>query len=148
VFTTQSVTAGLEQIRAALEAAPAPELRFTLGPGGARSAYARVELDGLELRRQVSTDPAAPLDEVRKLPLVLVSPTDVRTIAFGRLRSKSFLTADRRIPATATRAEARRGRAARTWTSPCSCPPATGLPTAGRWRSSDTASAMTGIWSR
>ncbi len=106
VFTTQSVTAGLEQIRAVIEAAPAPELRFTLGPGGARSAYARVELDGLELRRQVSTDPAAPLDEARKLPLALVSPTDVRTIAFGRLRSKSFLTADRHIPATATRAEA------------------------------------------
>jgi hypothetical protein len=106
VFTTQSVTAGLEQMRAAIEASPAPELRFTLGPGGVRSAYARVELDGLELRRQVSADPGAPLDEVKTLPLALVSPTDVRTIAFGRLRTKSFLTADRRIPATATRAEA------------------------------------------
>lgn len=106
VFTTQSVTVGLEQIRAVIEAAPAPELRFAVGPGGARSAYARVELDGIELRRQVSSDPAAPLDEVEELPLTLVSPTDVRTIAFGRFRSKSFLTPDRRIPATATRAEA------------------------------------------
>jgi hypothetical protein len=106
VFTTQSVTAGLEQMRAAIEAGPAPELRFTLAPGGARSAYARVELDGLELRRHTSTDPAAALDEPVKLPLVLAQPTDVRTIAFGRFVARSFLTADRRIPMTATRTEA------------------------------------------
>ena len=106
VFTTQSVTAGLEQMRAVLEAGPAPELRFALGPGGARSAYARVELDGLELRRHVATDQAARFEEPVKLPLVLVAPTDVRTIAFGRFSARSFLTRDRVIPATATRAEA------------------------------------------
>ena len=106
VFTTQSVTAGLEQMRAAIDAAPAPELHVAPGPGGTRAAYARVELDGIELRRQIAADPGAPLDEVEKLPLNLVSPTDVRTIAFGRFRSVSFLTADRRIPATATRTEA------------------------------------------
>jgi hypothetical protein len=106
VFTTQSVTAGLEQMRAVIETSPAPELRFGLGPGGARSAYARVELDGLELRRQVATDPAARFEEPVKLPLGLVAPTDVRVIAFGRFSAQSFLTADRVIPATATRAEA------------------------------------------
>lgn len=106
VFTTQSVTAGLEQMRAVLETGPAPELRFALGPGGARSAYARVELDGLELRRHVATDQAARFEEPVKLPLVLVPPTNVRTIAFGRLIARSFLTRDRVIPATATRAEA------------------------------------------
>lgn len=106
VFTTQSVTAGLEQMRATIEAGPAPTLRFALGPGGARSVYARVELDGLELRRQVATDPAAALDEPVKLPLVLVPPTDVRTIAFGRFSARSFLSPDRHVPATATRSEA------------------------------------------
>jgi hypothetical protein len=106
VFTTQSVTAGLEQMRAVLETGPAPELRFTLGPGGARSAYARVELDGLELRRHVATDQAARFEEPVKLPLVLVPPTNVRTIGFGRFIARSFLTRDRVIPATATRAEA------------------------------------------
>lgn len=106
VFTTQSVTAGLEQMRAVLETGPAPELRFALGPGGARSAYARVELDGLELRRHVATDPAARFEEPVKLPLVLVPPTNVRTIAFGRFIARSFLTRDRVIPATAARAEA------------------------------------------
>jgi dienelactone hydrolase len=106
VFTTQSVTTGLEQMRSVIETSPAPALRFTLGPDGARSVYARVELDGLELRRQVATDPAAPLAEPVGLPLALVPPTDVRAIAFGRFSAASFLTADRIIPATATRAEA------------------------------------------
>ncbi|MGH7349603.1 MAG: hypothetical protein ACREI6_06275, partial [Candidatus Rokuibacteriota bacterium] len=106
VFTTQSVTVGLEQMRGVIETGPASDLRFALGPGGALSAYARVELDGLELRRQVSTDPAAPLEEAAKLSLPLVPPTDVRTIAFGRFTARSFLTADRVIPATATRAQA------------------------------------------
>ena len=106
VFTTQSVTAGLEQMRAVIESAPAPALRFALEPGGARSAYARVELDGLELRRHVATDPAARFEEPVKLPLVLIPPTDIRTIAFGRFSARSFLTADRVIPARATRAEA------------------------------------------
>jgi len=105
VFTTQSVTAGLEQMRAVLESLPAPELRFVLGPGGARSVYARVELDGLELRRHVATDPAARLEEPVKLPLMLVPPTDIRTIAVGRFTARSFLTGDRVIPATATRDE-------------------------------------------
>jgi fermentation-respiration switch protein FrsA (DUF1100 family) len=100
------VTAGLEQMRAVIEAGPAPELRFALGPAGARSAYARVELDGVELRRHVATDPAARFAEPVTLPLPLVPPTDVRIIAYGRFSSRSFLTADRVVPATATRAEA------------------------------------------
>ncbi len=106
VFTTQSVTAGLEQMRAAIESTSGPTMRFTLGPGGARSVYPRVELDAIELRRQVAADPAAPLDEAVKLPLVLVPPTDVRAIAFGRFPARTFLTAERNIPATATRSEA------------------------------------------
>lgn len=106
VFTTQTVTAGLEQMRAMVDLGPAPVIHFTLGPGGARSVYARVELDEIGLRRQVSTDPAAPLEEPVKLPLVLVPPTDVRAIAFGRFSARSFLTADRHVPATATRSEA------------------------------------------
>lgn len=105
VFTTQSVTAGLEQMRAVLDASSPPELRFALGPAGARSVYARVELDGLELRRHVATDPAARLEEPVKLPLMLVPPTDIRTIAVGRFSARSFLSADRIIPATGTRDE-------------------------------------------
>lgn len=106
VFTTQSVTTGLEQMRAAIWAAPAPALRFVLGPAGAHSAFARMELDRIDLRRHVATDPAARLGEPEPLPLGLVPPTEIRTIAFGRFGARSFLTADRHIPATATRAEA------------------------------------------
>ena len=106
VFTTQSVTAVLEQIRAILDGGPAPELRFALGPGGSRSVYPRAELDGLELQRQVSTDPAARFADALSLPLGLVPPTEVRAIAVGRFTARSFLTADRQIPAVPTRTEA------------------------------------------
>jgi hypothetical protein len=106
VFTTQSVTTWLEQMCAAIWAAPAPALRFVLGPAGAHSAFARVELDRIDLRRHVATDPAARLAEPEPLPLGLVPPTEIRTIAFGRLGARSFLAADRHIPTTATRAEA------------------------------------------
>ena len=106
VFTTQSVTAVLEQIRTILDGGPAPDLRFALGPGGSRSAYPRAELEGIELRSQVSTDPSARFADAVSLPLALVPPTEVRTIAFGRFAARSFLTADRFIPAVPTRTEA------------------------------------------
>lgn len=106
VFTTQSVTAGLEQIRAGIESTSAPAIRFTLGPNGARSVYPRVELDRIDLRRQTSADPSAPLEEAIMLPLAAVPPTEVRAIAFGRFPSRSFLSPERHIPATPTRSDA------------------------------------------
>ena len=105
VFTTQSVTAGLEQMRASLDSTSGPTLRFALGPNGASSVYPRVELDGIDVRRQTAADPTAPLAERVVLPLAVVPPTAVRTIAFGRFSSRSFLTPERHIPATPTRSD-------------------------------------------
>jgi hypothetical protein len=105
VFTTQNVTAGLEQMRASIESTSGATIRFTLGPNGARSVYARVELDGIEVHRQIATDPTAPLAERVVLPLAAAPPTAVRTIAFGRFPSRSFLTPERHIPATPTRGD-------------------------------------------
>jgi hypothetical protein len=105
VFTTQSVTAGLEQMRASIDSTSGPTIRFTLGPNGARAVYPRVELDGIDLRRQTAADPAAPLAEATTLPLALVPPTAVRAVAFGRFPSRSFLSPDRHIPATPTRSD-------------------------------------------
>ncbi len=104
VFTTQSVTVGLEQMRTAVESGSAPELRFALEPDGSRSVYPRAELESVELRRQVAA-PGQPLADPAKLPLGLIPPSDVRAVAFGSFRSKSFLTPERRIPATPTRTE-------------------------------------------
>ena len=101
VFTTQSVTAGLEQIRAIVESRPAPVVRFGIAPGGQRSVFAREEIDGIELRRQVAT--ARPLGDPVKLPLALIPPAEVRSIGFGRFSSQSFLSPEGHIPATPTR---------------------------------------------
>lgn len=102
VFTTQSVTAGLEQIRALVEARPAPELRFTLGPGGARSVYDRAEIESIEFRRQVATSGAI-LGDPAKLALQVAPPSDIKAMAFGTYRSISFLAPTRHIPAVPTR---------------------------------------------
>src|SRR5262245_12201055 len=96
VFTTQSVTAGLEQMRAVVDSAPAPTIRFDLAGSGQRSVYARTELESVELRRQVGTAPD--LADPVKLPLAVIPPTEVRSLALGRFASRSFLPEDRYIP--------------------------------------------------
>jgi hypothetical protein len=98
VFTTRSVTAGLEQMRAVVEAGPAPELRFALGPAGARSVYRRADLEGLEHRRQVSTVPGQALADPVSIPLGLLPPSEVGTIAMGSFRAPSFLAPERYVP--------------------------------------------------
>lgn len=102
VLTTQSVTAGLEQIRALVDPRPMPAVRFDLAPDGQPSVYRRTDLKALELRRQVATTPGAPLGDLAKLPLSLIPPSEVRAIAFGRFRSLSFLSPEGHIPATPT----------------------------------------------
>lgn len=107
VFTTQSVTADLEQIRALVDARPAPELRFTVGPAGARSVYERAHIESIELRRQVATSGTI-LGEPVKLPLQVAPAADIKTVAFGVYRSVSFLAPARHIPAVPTRSAAPR----------------------------------------
>jgi dienelactone hydrolase len=101
LFTTQSVTADLERMRAVLEAGPEPAVTFDLAPGGGASVYPRSGLQSIELRRQVATSGMLLGDPV-PLALNLLPPTEVKTIAFGRYRSPSFLSAERHIPAVAT----------------------------------------------
>jgi dienelactone hydrolase len=105
VFTTRSVTADLEQMRALIEGRPAPDLSFTLGPGGERSVYLRSDLERVELRTHLGS---AGLAEPRPLPLAAVPAAEVRAIAVGRFRSLSFLAADRHIPAWPSRSGAPR----------------------------------------
>jgi dienelactone hydrolase len=97
LFTTQSVTADLERMRAALEARPAPAVTFDLAPGGGASVYPRAGLQSIEFRRHVSTSGML-LGNAIPLALNLLPPTEVKVIAFGRYRSPSFLAADRHIP--------------------------------------------------
>jgi len=101
LFTTRSVTADLERIRALVDARPAPEIRFALETGGGRSVYARADLEALERSRQVAT--AGPLAAPVQLPIALVPASDIKAIAFGAYRSPSFLSPERHIPSSPTR---------------------------------------------
>jgi dienelactone hydrolase len=102
LFTTQSVTADLERMRAVLETRAPPALTFDLAPGGAASVWPRAALQSIEFRRQVATSGMLLGDPI-PLELNLLPATEVRTIALGRYRSPSFLTADRHILQVPTR---------------------------------------------
>ena len=98
MFTTQSVTAGLEQMREQIDARPTPRIRFALAPGSATSVYARAGLESIVFTRQAATAGdnrfAAPVE----LNLAVVPASEVRTIAVGAFDSASFLTGSRHIP--------------------------------------------------
>ncbi len=101
LFTTRSVTADLERIRAQIEARPAPAVRFALEPGGGRSVYPRAGIQALEWQRQAAI--SGPLAAPAALPLALVPASEIGGIAFGSYASPSFLSAERHIPTTPTR---------------------------------------------
>ena len=98
VFTTRSVTAGLEQMRAQIEARPAPQVSFTLAPGGGRSVYARAGLESITFTRQIATAGADRFAPPVPLEIAVIPPAEVGIIAFGAFDSASFLTGSRHIP--------------------------------------------------
>jgi dienelactone hydrolase len=102
LFTTQSVTADLERMRAVLESRAPPAVTFDLAPGGARSVFARDYVQAIDFRRHVATSGMLLGDPV-PIALDLLPPTEVTAIAFGRYRSPSFLSADRHIVPVPTR---------------------------------------------
>jgi hypothetical protein len=102
VFTTQSVTIGLERMREEIDARPAPRLRFALGPGGARSVYARGGVESIVFTRQAATGGAGRFAAPVALNLAAVPASEVRSIAVGAFDSASFLSGSRHIPRVAT----------------------------------------------
>jgi hypothetical protein len=98
VFTTRSVTAGLEQMRARIEALPASPVDFTLTPGGARSVFPRAALESMVFTRQIATGGPERFAKPAPLGLDLAPPAEVATIALGSFDSASFLTGSRHIP--------------------------------------------------
>jgi dienelactone hydrolase len=105
VFTTMSVTAGLEQIREQIRAAapPAPA-DFLLGEPNrtVRTTFALDMVQTMRVDEQVGTAPtfAAFIPRLAQLRLV---PGAVGTVAFGSYRSHVYLDPGRFIPQVGTR---------------------------------------------
>ncbi len=105
VFTTQSTTADLDKIRDQIKRSqPAPaEFMVGQGPSGAvRAVFSLLDVAAIQFNRQVGTAPVFATSFL-PTPALSVVPGSVAQIAFGRFRSPDYETADKFIPATATR---------------------------------------------
>jgi hypothetical protein len=100
VFTTQSVTAALEQIRDRQSSLPSAS--FQLLPGGGRAVFPVSQLAGYAFNQQTSADPPAftPLPNningicdscgANLLSLLQLTPGAVGTLAFGKYESPDY----------------------------------------------------------
>jgi hypothetical protein len=90
VFTTQSSTAVLEQIRDEIKAGTPEWADFNLGPRGARTVFPRSQMTGITFNQQTRVD--GPLDPVR-LPVESLDMLGrvVGTIAFGKYVSPDYM---------------------------------------------------------
>lgn len=101
LFTTQSVTAQLEQVRRQLDAAAPAPASFGLGAGGERTVFPLEQIAGMLFARQTSAaGPGAPAP-LPAFPALHALPT-IGTVAFGAYDSPDYETAARTIPPTGT----------------------------------------------
>jgi hypothetical protein len=102
VFTTLSVTAAVEKIRAATMATPAPtqdQLRktFNIANGGARAVFDDLSKISKITFHRDRILPPMPVDAVFMpafLDAMRIIPGAIKTLAFGRIRTPNYLQAD------------------------------------------------------
>ena len=97
VFTTQSATALLEQVRRQIKASNPPPASFTLGTAGERTVFARTSVGSILFARQntvAAPTTATPLPAFSALGLF----GSVGTIAFGAYDSPDYETPGKVIP--------------------------------------------------
>src|SRR5215471_2611375 len=101
LFTTQSATAEMEQIRDQVDAATPAPADFQLGTNGERTVFPFADVASITWQRQVSTAPnfttvTIPLTKLR------IVPGAIGTIAYGSYLSPDYENADGVIPAVGT----------------------------------------------
>ncbi len=101
VFTTQSVTQHLEQVRAQIKASTPATADFLLGPGGVRTVFPLSSITSILFSRQTGTAPAFSVTPTGT-PFLSLYPGSVGTVAFGAFDSPDYETASKVIPATGT----------------------------------------------
>lgn len=102
LFTTQSVTALLEQVRRLIKASTPAPADFLLGSGGTRTVFPLSTVTSVLFNRQTGTAPTFSLSVV-PTPALSIFPGAVGTIAFGAYTSPDYETAARVIPAVGSR---------------------------------------------
>src|SRR5438105_2599022 len=106
VFSTMSVSALLEKLRAHVAAGPAPQpAEFRIGPNGARTVFDVANITGLSFNRQIRVDSSVPLSpsptNSTRLPTLKIVPGAVRLLAYGTYLSPNYLK-DRFVPSIGT----------------------------------------------
>lgn len=91
VFTTETVTATLENVRDSLKSSPPPApANFAIGPGGSRAVFAASAIQGITFRQQTGTstfvNAAVPLAVLNAF-----SPGVVGTVAWGTFVSPQYI---------------------------------------------------------
>ena len=97
VFTTQSVTPLLEQVRAQIKASTPAAADFVLGAGGVRTAFPLASISSIVFSRQTGTAPAFQVSPTGT-PFLSLYPGSVGTVAFGAFDSPDYETAAKVIP--------------------------------------------------
>jgi hypothetical protein len=101
VFTTQSIAAISQKIRAQIRSSSPAAPSFTLGSAGERTVFPLSSIASIEWRRQTGTSTfvTSPL----ALAALQVFPGSVGAVAFGSYRSPDYETAAKFIPPYGTR---------------------------------------------
>jgi hypothetical protein len=104
LFTTQSITALLEQVRGQIKASLPQPASFLLGSAGERTVFPRALVTSIGFNRQTTAAPPAPGPgtPLPAFPLLHVFGT-VGTLAFGAYDSPDYETALKVIPAVGSK---------------------------------------------
>lgn len=98
LFTTQSATTLLEQVRAQIKASTPAPADFLLGTLGERTVFPLSDITGITFRRQILTLPFFSNATVAT-PALSLYPGSVGTVAFGSYLSPDYENASKFIPA-------------------------------------------------
>ena len=108
VFTTQSVTPLLEDVRAQIKGSAPAAADFVLGAGGVRTVFPLASISSILFSRQITTAPAFQLSPTGT-PFLSLYPGSVSTVAFGSYASPDYETASKVIPPSGSTAPAIQG---------------------------------------
>jgi dienelactone hydrolase len=96
LFTTQTITAISDKIRAQIQAAAPPSARFDLGTNGERTVFPLSTITAVQWNRQVGTSTFG--NSFLPVPALSAFGPVVSTVAFGSFQSRDYETAAKLIP--------------------------------------------------